>query len=77
MSGFLRFCIVLGLLVGFGALAWHSLGEIHYLKTFYPPRFTVQESFYAAWVEVAKLVVVGLPLGLAVMALVLWRGRSA
>jgi hypothetical protein len=76
MSGFLRLVIVLGLLVGFGAVAWHSLGEIHYLKTFYPARFSVQDAFYAAWVEVAKLIVVGLPLGISVMALVLWRSRK-
>ncbi len=76
MSGFLRFFLLLALLVGYGAIAWHSVGEIHYLKGFFPARFSVQEAFWAAWVEVAKLVVIGCPVGLAVLALALWRGRK-
>jgi hypothetical protein len=76
MSGFLRVLLILVLLVGYGGIAWHSIGEIHYLKGFFPARFTVQEAFWAAWVEVAKLVIIGCPLGLAVVSLTLWRGKS-
>lgn len=44
------------------AAAWHSVEEIHYLKTFYPDRFTVQEAFYASGVELIKVTLIAFPL---------------
>ena len=44
------------------AVSWHSVEEIHYLKTFYPKEFTVEEAFYASGVELIKVILVGLPL---------------
>jgi uncharacterized membrane protein YqhA len=44
------------------AASWHSVEEIHYLKTFYPTQFTVEEAFYASGVELIKVILIGLPL---------------
>ncbi|MEJ2430465.1 MAG: hypothetical protein P8075_16340 [Deltaproteobacteria bacterium] len=49
------------------AVCYHSLEEIHYLKSFYPKQFTVEEAFYASGVELIKVVVIGVP-----FFLVLW-----
>ena len=43
------------------AVCWHSLNEIHYLKSFYPSSFTVEEVLYASGVELIKVAVIGLP----------------
>ena len=43
------------------AICWHSLEEIHYLKTFYPKEFTVEEAFYASAVELLKVIIISLP----------------
>lgn len=48
------------------AVCWHSLEEIHYLKSFYPKSFTVEESFYASGVELIKVFVIGVPLFLVI-----------
>jgi hypothetical protein len=50
------------------AVSWHSVEEIHYLKSFYPKQFTVEEAFYASGVELIKVLLVGLPVFLAVGA---------
>lgn len=43
------------------AVCWHSLQEIHYLKSFYPQQFTVQEACYASTVELIKVLIISLP----------------
>jgi hypothetical protein len=45
-----------------GAVCLHSLEEIHYLKSFFPRAFTVQEAFYASAVELIKIIIIALPL---------------
>ena len=40
------------------AVSWHSVEEVHYLKTFYPEQFTVQEAFYASGVEFIKVILI-------------------
>lgn len=45
-----------------GAVCLHSLEEIHYLKSFFPPAFTVQEAFYASAIELIKILIIALPL---------------
>jgi len=45
-----------------GAVCLHSLEEIHYLKSFFPRSFTVQEAFYASALELIKVIIVALPL---------------
>lgn len=52
--------VVISIVVVF-AVCWHSLGEIHYLKTFFPPRFSVQDACYAAVVELVKVLIIALP----------------
>lgn len=49
----------------------HSLEEIHYLKSFFPPEFTVQETFYAAMIELIKVVIIAIPLILVIAVAIL------
>lgn len=49
-----------------GAVCWHSVEEIHYLKSFFPANFTVQESFYASGIELIKIIIISLPLVLII-----------
>jgi hypothetical protein len=44
------------------AVCWHSVGEIHYLKSFFPQRFSVEEAFYASAVEFIKVLIIAVPL---------------
>ncbi len=44
------------------AVCWHSLEEIHYLKSFYPTWFTVEEAYYASTIELIKVFIIGFPL---------------
>jgi hypothetical protein len=43
-------------------VAWHSIWEIHYLKSFYPMAFSVQEAFYATLIEWVKFLLTTVPL---------------
>lgn len=52
--------IIAGVLV-FSAICWHSIEEIHYLKSFFPKSFTVEEAMYASVVELIKIVILGVP----------------
>jgi hypothetical protein len=47
----------------FAAICWHSVQEIHYLKSFFPRQFSVQEAYYASAIELIKIIIIGLPLG--------------
>lgn len=49
-----------------GAVSLHALEEVHYLKTFFPAAFTVQEAFYAAAIELIKVAIIAIPLMLVV-----------
>lgn len=53
--------IVIGIVI-VSAVCWHSVGEIHYLKTFYPRQFSVEEAFYASGVELVKVLIIALPI---------------
>ena len=55
--------IAIGVIV---AVCWHSLEEIHYLKSFFPGSFTVQEAFYASGIELIKIIIISLPLVLII-----------
>ena len=52
--------VAISILVVF-AVCWHSVQEIHYLKTFYPKQFSVEEAFYASAVELIKVIIISLP----------------
>ena len=56
----LSLAIVMSVLI-VAAVCYHSLEEIHYLKSFYPKHFTVEEAFYASGVELIKVLVIGVP----------------
>ena len=56
----LSLAIVVSILI-VAAVCWHSLEEIHYLKSFYPKSFTVEEAFYARGVELIKVFVISVP----------------
>ena len=62
-------------LAAISAVSWHSVEEIHYLKTFYPNRFTVEEAFYATLVEWIKVSLISFPLLLIVVVGVLLSRR--
>ncbi|HEY4485400.1 MAG TPA: hypothetical protein VI702_03630 [Nitrospiria bacterium] len=67
--------------IAVAAASWHSVEEIHYLKTFYPASFSVEEAFYASLVELIKVFLIGLPMflviviGLYLMGIVCRNGR--
>ncbi|MFQ5464551.1 MAG: hypothetical protein ACE5EI_01350 [Thermodesulfobacteriota bacterium] len=69
--------VVVSVLVVF-AVSYHSLEEIHYLKTFYPAEFSVEEAFYASAVELVKVFVIGVPFFVVIAAslYLLARGRD-
>lgn len=50
----------------FSAVCWHSVEEIHYLKSFFPRQFSVQDAYYAAGVELIKVVIIGMPIGMII-----------
>ena len=55
------------------AASWHSVEEIHYLKTFYPKEFSVEEAFYASGVELIKVILIAAPLVLVIgLGLIGW-----
>jgi hypothetical protein len=54
--------IILGTAI-FTAVCWHSVQEIHYLKSFFPRQFSVQEACYATAIELIKVILIGMPIG--------------
>ena len=61
----LNLAVVAGV-VGFSSVCLHSVEEIHYLKSFFPRDFTVEEAFYAAAIELIKVIIIGLPILLVI-----------
>ena len=58
------------------AVCFHSLEEIHYLKSFFPHSFSVEQAFYAGLLELVKVVIIALPLVLTIaVCLFWWRNR--
>ena len=60
-SRFLVAVIVAGVVI-FSAVCWHSVGEIHYLKSFFPKGFNVEGAYYASVVELIKVIIIALPI---------------
>ena len=58
----LIFSTIVGSIIIIAAVCWHSVEEIHYLKSFFPKQFSVEEAFYASAVELIKVVIVAVPL---------------
>lgn len=59
-------CVVILALSAMAAVCLHSLEEIHYLKSFFPHTFTVQEAFFASGIELFKVLIIALPLVLTI-----------
>jgi hypothetical protein len=45
----------------------HSVEEIHYMKTLYPPALTLNEAFWAVLIELIKVSLIALPLLIAMI----------
>jgi hypothetical protein len=72
-----RFLLKIGIAAGvvaYSAVCWHSVEEIHYLKSFFPAKFTVEEAFYASAIELIKIVIIGIPF-LLIIGIFLYLGR--
>jgi len=54
--------VIVTSIIAVSAVCWHSLEEIHYLKSFFPKQFTVEEAFYASALELIKISIISLPL---------------
>ena len=68
-KGMARVVLLALIVVALGVLAavcLHSLEEIHYLKSFFPERFTVEQAYYAALIELVKVAIIALPLVVAI-----------
>lgn len=61
---------VVGLAVISG-VCWHSIEEIHYLKSFFPKQFTVQEAYYASKIELIKVAIICFPV-LVIIGIILY-----
>jgi ABC-type phosphate transport system permease subunit len=62
----LLFCAIVVAIAVVSAVCWHSVEEIHYLKTFYPRQFSVAEAFYASGVELVKVIIIAIPFVLVI-----------
>ena len=60
-SIFLFAIIIFGVVI-LSAVCWHSVGEIHYLKSFFPKGFSVEGAYYASVVELIKVIIIALPI---------------
>ena len=54
--------VIIFCVVAISLVCLHSVDEIHYLKSFFPPKFSVSEAFYASGVELIKVLIISLPL---------------
>lgn len=68
--------IIVSCLVIVSAVCWHSVEEIHYLKSFFPNQFSVEEAFYASGIELIKIAIISFPL-LVIIGISLWLLKSA
>lgn len=55
-------CLVVLAILALAAVCLHSLEEIHYLKSFFPRNFSVEQAFYAGLLELVKVTIIALPL---------------
>jgi len=70
MSPKSRILLIVLIILALGAVTavcLHSLEEIHYLKSFFPGSFTVEEAFYAGALELVKVIIISIPLVLIIV----------
>lgn len=58
---------IVGSIIIVSAVCWHSVEEMHYLKSFFPKQFGVEEAFYASAVEFIKVVIIAVPFVLIIV----------
>jgi hypothetical protein len=60
-------------------VSFHSVSEIHYLKSFYPGDFSVSDAAYAAIVELVKVFLIAFPfiLIMFVCLFLMWLRRQS
>jgi hypothetical protein len=75
LARWLSAVVMVAAIAAVAGVCLHSLEEIHYLKTFFPPEFTVQEAFYAAMIELVKVVIMAIPLVLVIAIASYFLGR--
>ena len=65
-------------LIAIAAVSFHSVEEIHYLKSFYTGSFTVSEAAAASVVEFIKVCLVAFPLLLIILVclFLLWLSNT-
>ena len=56
----IKLAILISVVFIFG-ICFHSLEEIHYLKSFFPQTFTVEQAFYASAIELIKILIIAIP----------------
>lgn len=59
------------------AVAYHSVWEMHYLKSFYPDHFSVSEAADASVIELIKVALIAFPLVLliCICLFLMWLSR--
>ena len=57
LMGLIVICLII-----ISVVCWHSVEEIHYLKSFFPKQFSVEEAFYASKIEMIKIAIISFPL---------------
>ena len=76
----LIFSAIVGGIIIVSAVCWHSVEEIHYLKSFFPKQFSVEQAFYASAVELIKVVIIAVPFFFIILTgfclLYYWRRNS-
>jgi len=76
----LLLAVITACVIVVAAVSFHSVEEIHYLKSFYPGKFSVADASFAALVELIKVSLVAFPLCLIILVclflLWLFRGKA-
>jgi len=58
--------VIISLII-ISAVSYHSVQEIHYLKSFFPDSFTVEEAKDASIIELIKISLISIPLTLIII----------
>jgi len=59
--------IIVAAILFLAGVCWHSVGEIHYLKTFYPSTFNMDQAYEASMIEVIKVGILSFPIIVAIV----------
>jgi len=68
--------LIIVAVVFLSAVSYHSIEEIHYLKSFFPSTFTVEGAKDAAIVEAVKIFIISVPVFLVVLVCMFYLKRK-